>query len=82
MRRPFALFVALACVACVPATVVYGQPAPQPARPVQPPPQQPRVAAVTPPAVPQPPSLSPQEQAALDQLLAAWETRNNAVRTW
>ncbi len=40
-----------------------------------------RVAAV--PAVPQlPPALSPQEQAALDQLLAAWEARNAAVRTW
>lgn len=40
---------------------------------------QPRVAAV-PPA--QPPALSPQEQAALDQLLAAWEARNAAVSTW
>ena len=59
------------------------------------PPAQPRVAtapqqpqpqrAAQPPAQPQPvqpPALSPQEQAALDQLLAAWETRNNAVRTW
>ena len=40
-----------------------------------------RVAAV--PAAPQaPPALSPQEQSALDQLLAAWEARNAAVRTW
>ena len=30
----------------------------------------------------QPASLSPEQQAALDQLLAAWETRNAAVRTW
>jgi TIGR03009 family protein len=29
-----------------------------------------------------PAPLSPQEQAALDQLLAAWEARNAAVRTW
>ncbi len=36
--------------------------------------------AVAPPA--QPPVLSPQEQAMLDQLLAAWEARNAAVRTW
>jgi TIGR03009 family protein len=39
------------------------------------------VAAV--PAAPQPPApLSPQEQAALDRLLAAWEARNAAVSTW
>ena len=36
--------------------------------------------AVAPPV--QPPVLSPQEQAMLDQLLAAWEARNAAVRTW
>jgi TIGR03009 family protein len=30
----------------------------------------------------QPPALSPQEQAALDQLLAAWEARSGAVKTW
>ena len=30
----------------------------------------------------QPPALSPQEQAALDQLLAAWEARSAAVKTW
>jgi TIGR03009 family protein len=52
-------------------------PAVQPAAPPQ------RVAAV--PAQPlsaQPPALAPQEQAALDQLLAAWEARNASVRTW
>ena len=36
--------------------------------------------AVVPPV--QPPVLSPQEQAMLDQLLAAWEARNATVRTW
>jgi TIGR03009 family protein len=30
----------------------------------------------------QPPPLSAQESAALDQLLSAWEARNNSVRTW
>ena len=35
-----------------------------------------------PPALRQPPALSPQEQAALDQLLAAWEARSAAVKTW
>jgi TIGR03009 family protein len=45
------------------------------------PPSPERVAAV--PATPQaPPALSPQEQAALDRLLAAWEARNAAVSTW
>lgn len=43
-------------------------------------------AAAKPPAaappVQQPPQLTPEQQAALDQLLAAWETRNAAVRTW
>ncbi len=38
-----------------------------------------RVAAVP---VPQPTPLSPQEQEALDRLLAAWEARNAAVSTW
>ena len=42
-----------------------------------------RMAVVPAQAAPQqPPALSPQEAAALDQLLAAWETRNAAVRTW
>jgi TIGR03009 family protein len=94
MRRPSALFVALACVAVVVmgGAVARGQ-APQVAPLQSPPPStsprvggatppQPRVAAVTPPAIPQPPALAPQEQAALDQLLAAWEARNASVRTW
>jgi TIGR03009 family protein len=34
------------------------------------------------PAAPAFPQLTPQQQAALDQLLAAWETRNASVRTW
>jgi TIGR03009 family protein len=46
-----------------------------------PPPPPSRVATVPPqPQVPAP--LSPQEQAALDQLLAAWEARSAAVQTW
>ena len=62
------------------------QPQPQPPPPQQPPapaPQQPapRNAAVAPPPQ-QPVVLSPEQQAALDQLLAAWESRNAAVRTW
>ena len=44
-------------------------------------PQQ-QVAQPQPPAPRQPPALSPQEQAALDQLLAAWEARSAAVKTW
>jgi len=76
-RRPSAATVALVCAVLVVGAVATGQ-MPQQA----PQPQPPRVAAVTPPAVPQPPALSPQEQAALDQLLAAWEARNAAVRTW
>ncbi len=56
-------------------------PPPAPAQPAPPQalPAPQRLAAV-PPA--QPPVLSPQQQAALDQLLAAWEARNAAVRTW
>ena len=34
------------------------------------------------PAAPAFPQLTPQQQAALEQLLAAWETRNASVRTW
>lgn len=34
------------------------------------------------PAAPSFPQLTPQQQAALEQLLAAWETRNASVRTW
>ena len=60
------------------------QPAPQQPAPQQPAPQQPapRNAAVAPPQPQQPVVLSPEQQAALDQLLAAWESRNAAVRTW
>jgi TIGR03009 family protein len=47
----------------------------QPVAPQQPP-------AAQPAAPRQPPTLSPQEQAALDQLLAAWEARSAAVKTW
>ena len=57
-----------------------GQPlaaAQPPSAPAQPPAER---LAVAPPV--QPPVLSPQEQALLDQLLAAWEARNAAVRTW
>ncbi|MFM9025524.1 MAG: TIGR03009 domain-containing protein [Planctomycetaceae bacterium] len=69
-RFRVALFAAVAS-----ATVARGQS-------TQPPAPLPRVAAVAPPAVAQPPALSPQEQAQLDQLLAAWESRNAAVKTW
>jgi len=49
-----------------------------PAPPAAPPP---RVATVPPqPQIPAP--LSPDEQAALDQLLIAWEARSAAVETW
>ena len=44
----------------------------QPAQPLQQPAQQPQ----------QPPGLTPQEQAALDQLLTAWEARNTSIKTW
>jgi TIGR03009 family protein len=74
-RRPSLFVVLLSAVAAVPAAAQ--PPAVQPAAPPQ------RVAAV--PAQPlsaQPPALAPQEQAALDQLLAAWEARNASVRTW
>ncbi len=47
-----------------------------------PPPPPPQRVAVVPPQPQVPAPLSPQEQAALDQLLAAWEARNAAVRTW
>ncbi len=42
------------------------------------PPQQPG----PPPAPPQPQPLSPEQQAALERLLVAWEARNAAVTTW
>ena len=38
--------------------------------------------AAQPAAVPQQRALSPEEAAALDRLLAAWETRNASVKTW
>ena len=42
-----------------------------------------RVAAAPGQAAPQmPPPLSPEQQAALDRLLAAWEARNASVTTW
>ena len=42
-----------------------------------------RVAAVPGQAAPQlPPPLAPEQQAALDRLLAAWEARNASVTTW
>ena len=88
MRRPPVPLIALACIACVwsAAVVAHGQ-APRGQAPQQPPaghqaPPQPRVASIAPPAAAPPPTLSPQEQAQLDQLLAAWEARNAAVRTW
>ena len=62
------------------------RPAPRPApRPGQPQPAASAVRVATVPAQPQPvqpPQLSPEQALALDQLLAAWETRNAAVRTW
>jgi TIGR03009 family protein len=60
----------LVAVAVDPATV-QGQVAAPPVAAPQPP-----------PAAAQPPALSPQEQAALDRLLAAWEARSAAVKTW
>ena len=78
-----ALLVTVAVSAAAGATVASGQtPQATPAQAGGAAARQPRVAAVTPPAIPQPPALSPQEQAALDQLLAAWEARNAAVKTW
>ncbi len=60
----------------------------QPAGPATAPAAQPRPATQRVAAVPgaggpqQPPPLSPEQQAALDRLLAAWEARNAAVTTW
>jgi hypothetical protein len=70
-RRPASawfLLVAAFLGAAAPAGRAVGQAAAQPAQPPAPPRQ--------------PPALSPQEQAALDQLLAAWEARSGAVKTW
>ena len=67
---------AVLCGLAVMAGVVHGQPAATP-------PAGQRVAAVPGPAAPQqPPALSPEQAQALDRLLAAWESRNNSVRTW
>jgi TIGR03009 family protein len=73
--------VAAVVVGCSGA-VAWSQPAQQPQPPQQPAPQPPQRVAVAAPAAQQPAPLSPEQQAALDQLLAAWETRNAAVRTW
>jgi len=75
--RTIARMVAAVVVGCSGA-VAWSQPAQQP----QPPQQPPQRVAVAAPAAQQPAPLSPEQQAALDQLLAAWETRNAAVRTW
>ncbi|MFM7137806.1 MAG: TIGR03009 domain-containing protein [Planctomycetota bacterium] len=74
-----ALFVlSLPAAAQTPSVPAQGPPAPAAPAPAAAPS---RVAAV--PAAPQSPApLSPQEQAALDRLLAAWESRNAAVSTW
>ncbi len=70
-----AVAVAAADRACAQATSSGAAPPATPQAPRQ------RVAAV--PVTPQTPApLSLQEQAALDQLLAAWEARSAAVRTW
>ena len=79
--RTIAHMVAAVVVGCSGA-VAWSQPAQQPQPPQQPAPQPPQRVAVAAPAAQQPAPLSPEQQAALDQLLAAWETRNAAVRTW
>jgi TIGR03009 family protein len=72
--------VLMAALAVFSGGTAAAQAPPQPGAPAA---GQPRVATVPVQAPPQqPPALSPQEAAALDQLLAAWETRNAAVRTW
>jgi TIGR03009 family protein len=79
--RTIARMVAAVVVGCSGA-VAWSQPAQQPQPPQQSAPQPPQRVAVAAPAAQQPAPLSPEQQAALDQLLAAWETRNAAVRTW
>jgi TIGR03009 family protein len=79
--RTIARMVAAVVVGCSGA-VAWSQPAQQSQPPQQPAPQPPQRVAVAAPAAQQPAPLSPEQQAALDQLLAAWETRNAAVRTW
>jgi hypothetical protein len=86
-RRPtpsvctLAHVVATVIVGCSGA-VAWSQPAQQPPSPQQQGQQPPQRVAVAAPASQQPAPLTPEQQAALDQLLAAWETRNAAVRTW
>jgi TIGR03009 family protein len=79
--RTIARMVAAVVVGCSGA-VAWSQPAQQPQPPQQSAQQAPQRVAVAAPAAQQPAPLSPEQQAALDQLLAAWETRNAAVRTW
>lgn len=76
-----------ALVATLAAVAWAGAARGQAVAPRQPVAAQQQVAAPQPPAAQpaaprQPPTLSPQEQAALDQLLAAWEARSAAVKTW
>jgi len=70
-HRPSAPFLLLAVLAAV------ATPRPVPAQQAAP-----AAAAAAQPPRAQPPQLTAEQQAALDQLLAAWETRNSAVRTW
>ncbi len=75
-RRPmFAPAVAAACLVVFGGTSASAQQPPAAQAPQ-------RVATATAPQAQLPPALSPEQQAALDQLLAAWETRNAAVRSW
>jgi TIGR03009 family protein len=73
--------IATLVLAAVCESTAWAQVGATPATPPQAPQQQPpqRVASVAAPQQ-QPAPLSPEQQAALDQLLAAWETRNAAVR--
>jgi TIGR03009 family protein len=79
--RPAAVAVVLVATVCGGPVRAQVPPVSAAAQPVPRQHQQPeRMAAVAAPQQPTP--LSPEQQAALDQLLAAWETRNAAVRTW
>jgi TIGR03009 family protein len=84
---PVVLGIAVVAVTVRPVSAqVGGTPAPAAIAPATPQPAGPqtrqRVAVVTPPQAQQPQPLTPEQQAALDQLLAAWETRNAAITTW
>ncbi|MFM8703492.1 MAG: hypothetical protein ACKOHG_06420, partial [Planctomycetia bacterium] len=78
----------VACAAMVCAVSAAAEARQPPQRPAAQPAAPQRVAAVPgqpmpQPAAPQQPApLSPEQQAALDRLLAAWEARNAAVTTW